>query len=242
MDQFIDIDAQCLFGAGSFVAPDGKTAQIPPVWADAFNWYYSGIWNGHFAPNGAAEASTVLGKGYPQSSGRLAMNAGWAWSLTSIASSAATARVKHWDIGVMPSWKGATTSPLDVDTFTISRTTKHPDAAFNAMMSIMVDAGLVRTYGGEPARKADQADYFASFDAALAPIFPANQVSWSVLGEMAKVPAAPSHEADMPNSFQANVDIGLFLNRIQNTPGLNVNAELAKLQATLQKDFDAAAP
>jgi hypothetical protein len=49
-----------------------------------------------------------------------------------------------------------------------------------------------------------------------------------------------NHEADVPS--QANADIGLFLNRLQNTTGLDVTAELAKLQATLQKDFDAATP
>ena len=233
--------ASC-FGGGSFLAPDGKTAQIPPVWADAFKWYYSAIWNGHFAPDGAAEASALLGSGYPQSSGRLAMNAGWAWSISSIASSAAAAKVKRWDIGVMPSWKGETTSPLDEDTFTIPKAAKNPDAAFKAMMAIMADPTLLRNYGGEPARKADQVNYFASFDATLAPIFPDNQVSWSVLGEMAKVTAVPSHEADMPNSAKANADIGMFLNRIQNTPGLDMTAELSKLQGTLQKDFDAAAP
>lgn len=233
--------ASC-FGGGSFVAPDGKTAQIPPVWADAFNWYYSAIWNGHFAPDGAAESSALLGNGYPQTSGRLAMNAGWAWSITSIASSAATAKVKHWDIGVMPSWKGTTTSPLDEDTFSIPKSARNPDAAFKAMMAIMADPTLMRNYGGEPARKADQVNYFTDIDATLAPIFPGNQVSWSVLGEMAKVPAVPSHEADMPNSAKANADIGMFLNRLQNTPGLDMTAELARLQATLQKDFDAATP
>ena len=170
------------------------------------------------------------------------MNAGWAWSITSIASSAATAKVKHWDIGVMPSWKGTTTSPLDEDTFSIPKSARNPDAAFEAMMAIMADPTLMRNYGGEPARKADQVNYFTDIDATLAPIFPGNQVSWSVLGEMAKVPAVPSHEADMPNSAKANADIGMFLNRLQNTPGLDMTAELARLQATLQKDFDAATP
>ena len=32
-----------------------------------------------------------------------------------------------------------------------------------------------------------------------------------------------------------------FLTRLKNTAGLNVDTELAKLQQTLQKDFDSAA-
>jgi multiple sugar transport system substrate-binding protein len=233
--------ASC-FGGGSFVGSNGTSAQIPAPWADGLSWYYSGIWNGHFIPDGAAEASPLLGNGYPMTSGRLAMNVGWAWSLTSIASSASTARVKNWDIAVMPSWKGTTTSPLDADTFTISKASKNPDAAFKAMEAVMADPSLMKSYGGEPARKADQAAYFTSFDATLAPIFPGNRVTWSVLDEMAKVPAFPSHEADMPNSTAANADIDKFLSRLKNVGGMNVQVELANLQQTLQKDFDSSAP
>jgi multiple sugar transport system substrate-binding protein len=169
------------------------------------------------------------------------MNAGWAWSITSIASAAAESKVKSWDIAVMPSWNGTTTSPLDADTFTILKTSKNPDAAFKAMESIMADPSLMKNYGGEPARTADQAAYFASFDKTLAPIFPGNHVTWSVLIEMATVPAIPSHEADMPNATKANADIMTFLTRLKNTAGLNLDTELAKLQQTLQKDFDSAA-
>ena len=56
------------FGAGNYVAADGKTAQIPTVWAEAFNWYYNGIWKSHFIPTGAAWASTLLAQGNSQSS------------------------------------------------------------------------------------------------------------------------------------------------------------------------------
>ena len=66
-------------------------------------------------------------------------------------------------------------------------------------------------------------------------------MTWSVLTEMATVPAIPSHEADMPNATKANADIMTFLTRLKNTAGLNVDTELAKLQQTLQKDFDSAA-
>lgn len=232
--------ASC-FGGGTFLGADGKTAQIPAAWADAFKWYYNAIWKGHYIPDGAAEASSILASGYPMSSGRLAMNAGWAWSITSIASAAAESKVKSWDIAVMPSWNGITTSPLDADTFTILKTSKNPDAAFTAMQAIMADPSLMKNYGGEPARTADQAAYFASFDKTLAPIFPGNHVTWSVLTEMATVPAVPSHEADMPNATKANADIMAFLSRLKNTSGLNIDTELAKLQQTLQKDFDSAA-
>jgi len=57
---------------------------------------------------------------------------------------------------------------------------------------------------------------------------------------MAKVrpgPQTPSRTCR--RSRRPAPDIATFLNKLQNTSGLNVNTELAKLQQTLQKDFDA---
>jgi multiple sugar transport system substrate-binding protein len=231
-----------LFGGGSFVAADGKTAQIPAAWTTAFTWYYDAIWKGHYVPNGAAESSTLLAQGNSQSSGHVAMNAAWGWSISSIASKADTAKVKAWDMAVVPASNGVTTSPMDADTFTITKASKHQDQAFKAMVAIMADQTLLKNYGGEPAQTAAQAAYFKDFDATLAPIFPGNTVTWSVLGEMAKVPAVPSHEANMPAFTQASNDYGAFYTKLQNNAGLDVAAELTKLQATLQKDFDNAQP
>ncbi len=231
------------FGSGSFVSPDGKKAQVPAVWADALSWYYNGIWGkSPFIPSGLAESSALLAQGNAQSSGAVAMNVGWATSIPSIAADAKSAKVKNWNIGVMPSWQGTTTSPMYGDTFAITRSSKYPDAAFKAMVAIMADQTLLRNYGAEPARTADQQAYFASFDQALTPIFPDISVTWSVLGEMEKVPAIPSFEANLPNLALAQADYSSLLARLQAKPGLDVVAELTKLQAKLQADFDAAQP
>jgi multiple sugar transport system substrate-binding protein len=227
------------FGAGSFVADDGVTAQIPDVWTAGFSWYYNAIWKLHIAPNGTAEASTLLGAGNSQSSGNVAMNAAWGWSISSIASDAKTSKVKAWDMAVVPSVNGVTTAGMDADTFTIAKASKNPDQAFKAMVAIMADPTLMKVYGGEPAKTADQAAYFTAFDATLAPIFPGNKVTWSVLGEMQKHAAVPSIEANMPNFTQASNDYGAFYTKLQNKSGLDVTAELSALKVTLQKDFDA---
>jgi hypothetical protein len=57
---------------------------------------------------------------------------------------------------------------------------------------------------------------------------------------MQKYPAIPSFEANMPAYAQAQADYGALLARLQTTPGLDVVAELTKLQAKLQADFDSA--
>ncbi len=234
--------ASC-FGSGSFVGPDGKTAQVPAVWADAVSWYYAGIWGkSPFMPNGLAEASAQLGEGNVQSSGAVAMTVGWTTSIPSIAADAATSKVKDWGIAVMPSWKGTTTSPMYADTFAITKASADSDAAFKVMMAIMADQTLLRNYGGEPAKTNDQPAYFANYDEVLAPIFPGIQVTWSVLEEMQKHPAVPSFEANMPAFAQAQADYTELLTRLQTTPDLDVVAELTKLQTKLQEDFDSAQP
>jgi multiple sugar transport system substrate-binding protein len=234
--------ASC-FGAGSFVASDGKTAQIPTAWSDAFTWYNNAVWTDHIVPTAAVESSALLGQGNSQASGKVAMTASWGWSIGSLWDTATnSAKMKGWDMAVMPSWKGTTTSPLDADTFTISKASKNPDAAFKAMVAIMADPNLMSVYGGEPARTADQAAYFTKFDATLAPIFPTNKVTWSVLGEMVKYPAVPSQEANMPDFNGATNDYGAFMAKLQSKSGLNVATELAKLKTTLQADFDSAQP
>lgn len=229
--------ASC-FGAGSFVAADGRTAQVPAVWNDAFSWYYDAVWTKHIAPDVSAQTQAYLDDTDSMASGHLAMSAAWPWSLTSIADSAATSKVARWDLAVMPSWKGVTTAPLDADTFVIARATRHPDAAFKAMMAIESSPEIMAYFGGIPARTADQDAYFSSLAHDLDSIFPGNTVTWSVMTEMAKYPAVPNHEAPMPNGTRSVNDVSGFFTRLGTKSGLNVTAELTALQTALQADFD----
>jgi multiple sugar transport system substrate-binding protein len=232
-----------LFGSGSFVDSDGKTATIPAVWAEGYNWYYDAIWKGHYAPNATVEASALLGQGNSMASGNVAMSAAWGTSISSLwDSKTSTATMKSWDIGVIPSWKGNTTSPLDADTFTIAKASKNPDAAFKAMVAIEADPTLMQDYGGLPAKESAQASYTSSMDATLAPIFPGNKVTWSVLNEMMVHPASPSDQVNLPAFTQSTTDYGAFLTKLQTKDGLDINAELTKLQAVLQDDYAAVQP
>jgi multiple sugar transport system substrate-binding protein len=231
------------FGSGNLVAADGKTAQIPTTWADGFNWYYNAIWTGHFVPGSTAEGSDLLSKGTSQSSGNIAMNLAFAWSMCCIATnSAGVNAVKSWDIAVVPAWNGVTTIPEDIDTFVIWGDTKVADAAFKAMVSIEADSSLMAVYGGEPAETSKQAAYFTSQNANLAKSFPGIQVTWSVLDEDKKYAPAISHEATMPGIAQSWADANAALTKLQGTKGLVVADVLAALKSTLQSDFDNAIP
>jgi multiple sugar transport system substrate-binding protein len=227
------------FGGGSFVGSDGKTAQIPSLWADGWKWYYDAMWTEHFAPPATYIKSSLLDSGATIHSGRIAMAATNIGTIDSYGS-AGKSNIRTWDMAVMPSWKGQTSGPLDLSTFVIPNGSQHPDEAFQTILALMADPGLRAKYGGMPAPKADRNAWFAGMDRTLAPIFPNNQVSWSVLEEMAAYPAIPGQEADMPNATQAIKDYGAFYAKLQSQPGVDINAELAKLKDQLQTDFDKA--
>jgi multiple sugar transport system substrate-binding protein len=268
--------ASC-FGGGSLVGPDGRTAQIPALWREAFSWYYDAAWKQHIVipPNYSAF-------GPPDSFvaiGAAAMTPAWTWGLGSLyaphytvfdigqpgsrpdrarpqAASSPTPvgnrAFDSWGMAVMPSWKGQTSSPMDVDTFTIPRSSAHPDQAFEAMTAIMADPTLRAAYDPHamPARLADQQAWISVMAAEQAALFPGNEVDWTVLQEMSRYPSVPSHEADMPNATQALADIAEFYKTLEygrhNNKGevlpYDVNAELDKLRLTLQADFDAGRP
>jgi len=228
------------FGGGSFAATDNKTAQIPEAWAYGWKWYYDAMWKYSFAPNGKYRSSALLNQGTTVSSGRIAMDAANGWSINSYGTKG-NSKIQKWDMGVLPSYNGKTSGPLDADTFTIVKTSAHPDEAFQAMTAIMADKNLQIVYGGTPAALADQQAWFTEFDKTLAEVFPGNTVSWPVLQEMQNYPAVPSHEADMPNFLKVIDLYNAFYTKLQNQAGVNVDTELNTLKGAIQKAFDEAA-
>ncbi len=235
--------ASC-FASGSFVGAGGN-ATIPDGWKAAWSWYYDAMWKKHFAPTGKYMSSALLNNGSSIASGHVAMAASSGSAINSYGTlgkdGKSTAKFANWDIAVMPSYNGETSSPLDAATFTIVKTSAHPDEAFQAMVAIMADKNLQIVYGGMPAATADQQAWFDAFDVNLAEVFPGNKVSWSVMQEMENYPANPSQEADMPNSQKVIKLYSDFYTKLQNAPGLNVDNEITKLQADIQKAFDEAA-
>jgi multiple sugar transport system substrate-binding protein len=233
------------WGAGSYVATDGKTAQIPAVWERAWKWYYDAMWTSHFAPNDAERSAADMGADTTIATGRVAMELAWSWSISSFgphdANYAPTpAPYKHWDMGVLPSNNGVTTDPIDTDTFVINKNSKNPDAAYKAMLAIMADPSLMAIYGAMPVDTSQQAAYFKTSQAGVDAQFAKNPITWSVLTEMAKYAASPTHQDPMPNYIKATSDDQAFYTRLQTVNGLNIDAEIAKFKATLQADFKAA--
>jgi multiple sugar transport system substrate-binding protein len=232
------------FGAGA-VLPGSTMAQLPDSWVHAWNWYYDAAWKTHAAAAENQSQTLLLNPpSSPAAIGRAAMELSWPWEIQSFAdtNSRGHTYVKNWDIGVLPSYNGTTTSPMFGDTFAITKAAKNPIYAYEAMIYVMADPALMKMYGGVPARIADQKSYFAALDATLAPIFPGNQVTWPVIDEMASHAAKPSPQAGMPADAASKALLAAFWQKLRRDSTVDVTAALAKLSTDLQAVFDTVKP
>ncbi|PKO04634.1 MAG: sugar ABC transporter substrate-binding protein [Chloroflexi bacterium HGW-Chloroflexi-3] len=224
------------FGAGSLLADDGTTAQVPDAWQEAWKWTYDGWWTSWFIPNGPyGGASFLQGPGGPFSSGNLAMVHlhMWyvaPWSLGEVP--------WDWNLGATPSYKGTITSKMHADTFGILKGSKNYDAAFEVLTFLLseeVAPKLLTVYGGMPARLSLQGTYFDTYTEAN---FPGKDINWDVVVGGMLYADNPNHESWMP-SFQETTDrYNEFWNYLANTPDLDVDAEIAVLRDALQAIFD----
>ena len=222
-----------MFGAGSPVADDGKTAQIPDYIANGEKWFNDGIWKTHFIPNANQVASTLLNAGGEFGSGNLAMDEGHTW-FTCCVAPAAPAKQFPFGFAVTPSYKGTTTAPLHVDTFSMLKSTKVPDAAFKALTAMVASPELLTIYGAMPADPTKQDAWFKSINAN----FPGITLDWSIAQEALKYPDIPNNQSYVPNYAEAKTAFQAFQNKIRTTSGLNIDTELATLKTTLQGIFD----
>lgn len=219
------------FGPGLPYDPATKTAVIPDVWKQSWKWYYDGVWKNNFMPNSDYYNSDLLGQGNPFGTGNVAMG----WSHTWYTCCFDLAKMK-WDIAVVPTINGKITAKLQGETFTIMKAGKNQRAAFNVLTKMVVDQDLLAIYGGMPADPKDQETFFANFDKRTAP----NKINWAVAKEMLKYPDVPNHEAWLPNLIKANDLFTEFSNKMDQPPGLDIDAEIQKLQIDLNSVYKTA--
>ncbi|MFL5779510.1 MAG: ABC transporter substrate-binding protein [Chloroflexota bacterium] len=231
------------FGTGRLVADDGKTAQIPEPWAAAWKWVYDGIWKDHFIMSDKVFRQPGFnGGGTAFNSGKVAMMENFLWSVCCI-----TEAGGKWDLAALPAYNGKTTAALNVDTFRITKGTKHPDEAFEFLKYLVVgDARpkLLNAISGFPALKSDQANFFTQLeqqkDDKGKPLYPAG-VNWDVVTQAIPLSDVdPNFEAPMPN-YNKSLDVLVkYLTRWTGQAGLNMDTELANLKTDLQAAFDQA--
>jgi hypothetical protein len=113
-----------------------------------------------------------------------------------------------------------------------------PDAAFKALTAMVASADLLTAYGAMPADKTKQQAWFDSIDKG----FPGMKLDWDVAKAMLAYPDIPNHQSWVPDYSKVRSAMQAFGNAYRTTTGLDIDAELAKLQLTLQGIFDAATP
>jgi multiple sugar transport system substrate-binding protein len=228
-----------LFGASSFLASDGKTAQIPDQVSTGEKWYNDGVWKDHFIPSASQINSDLLDKGNEFESGNLAMNESHSWFTCCIYPAApAKPKIKQFGFAIAPSYNGTITAKLHADTFSLLKTTKNPDAAFKAMTALVASGELLTLYGAFPANPAQQDAFFKATDAN----FPGVKLDWSIPQAMLAYPDVPNHQSWVPNYAKAKSAWQAFQNKYRSAAGVDIDAELATLKTTLQGIFDEAAP
>ena len=227
-----------MFGAGSLLADDGKTAQIPEPWVEAFKWTYDGWWDSWFIPNGAYGGADFLQSGGgPFGSGNMGMIHIHTWYVATWALDGSF----DWNLAATPSYNGEVTAKLHADTFCIPKGSKNPEAAFEVLTYLLspeIAPKLLNVYGGMPARLSLQDTYFDGYTTANFPN--KTDINWDVVVASMAYADNPNHESYMP-SFQETTDkYNEFWNKWANTPGLDLNVEIPALRDALQIIFDAA--
>ena len=84
-------------------------------------------------------------------SGNLAMAETHSWYMCCINPAAPAKRDFEWGVAVAPSYNGTTTAKLHADTFSLLKSTKHPEEAFKALTVLVNSGALLADYGAFPA-------------------------------------------------------------------------------------------
>jgi len=222
------------FKAGSLVADDGKTAQIPDAWKAAWHWYYDGVWKDNFIPSGPVVASPEFGAGNAFNSGKIAMAVTHMWYTCCI-----TDAGESWDLAALPAYEGEVHGRVDADTFRIWKGTQHPEEAFEVLTYLLTDEDaapkLLTVYGAMPALPQWQDAFFQ----AKAEQYPW-VTNWDVMKAGLNYPDIPSAEGWMPNWNEAWDRVGAFGSLMANESGLDLDKEIEKLREDLQVIFDKA--
>ncbi len=219
-----------LFGA-TLPVDGSKNAVISEEWKLAWDWYYDGIWGDQpFIPSQAALDSDMM-KGNAFGSGKVGMATTHLWYTCCIDPLV----VKSWDVAVMPSYNGVITSKMHGDTFAIMTGSKHPEEAFKVYTYMLGEgsADLYAIYGGLPARKSQQADFFTSLDEKFAP----NKINWQVFLDSIPYMDVPNHELYIPNYAKASDAFAKLGSDLRSNPDLDLEKRYGEFLAELDGIF-----
>ena len=213
---------------------DGTTVEIPDAWQEAWKAFYADIWDNHTTMTGPQFESDELNPSdYPFFTGNVSMSPNYLWSTYGVGDAG-----DDWDMAATPSYNGTTTAAFNADTFRIHKDTKHPDEAFEVLTYLLGDAApdLLATYGGMPARTADQAAFFAGQDETFT-----QKPDWQVAIDSIQFADNPNCESFMP-AYNETLGLvgsgGKYTTRWQTEKDLDMATEFEALRAEIQAIWD----
>jgi len=222
------------FGAGSWVAADGKTAQIPDPWVAAWKYLYDGIWKGRWAITGPQFQNEDFNPtGYLFHSGKVAMSTNYLWSLYGLKDAAKT--FTDWNMAATPAYEGKTTAAFNADTFRILKTSKNQDQAFEVLKYLLSNEELLKLYGGMPAVESKQDAFLQGLQADYS-----QTIDWNVAKEGVAFADVPNFESYTPAYNETFTLIQKFWTNWQATPDLNLDTEIANMKSQMQAIWDKA--
>lgn len=201
---------------------------LPDSWKEGWQWYYDGMYGEQpFIATGPLAGAPEFGNGNLFNAGKAAMGLTQTW-YTCCLGDFKTAGLE-FQLGIQPiGANGEVAGRVDADTFRILKSTQHPAEAFEVLAYLITTGGdkLLPAYGAMPAI-ADKTEAFFAVKSADYPFV--TEESWNVFIQGLAYPDTPSSEQYQPNSIKANARFATFLDLLNNTEGLDFDAEFAKL-------------
>lgn len=201
---------------------------LPDSWKEGWQWYYDGMYGEQpFIATGPLAGAPEFGNGNLFNAGKAAMGLTQTWYTCCLGDFKAAGL--EFQLGIQPiGANGEVAGRVDADTFRILKSSQHPAEAFEVLAYLITTGGdkLLPAYGAMPAI-ADKTEAFFEVKSADYPFV--TDESWNVFIQGLAYPDTPSSEQYQPNSIKANARFATFLDLMNNTEGLDFDAEFAKL-------------
>ena len=218
-------------GAAKIYSGDAKgsyASTIPDSWKEGWKWYYDGMYGEQpYMASGPLSGAPEFGNGNIFNAGKAAMGLTQTWYTCCLGDFAKAGL--EFQLGIQPMGSdGKVHGRVDADTFRILKSSKNPEAAFEVLAYLITTGGdkLLPAYGAMPAI-ASQTDAFFEKKSADYPFV--TKESWNVFIQGLAYPDTPSAEQYQPNSIKANARFTTFGDLMNNTEGLDFDAEFQKL-------------
>ena len=181
-------------GSALGVSADYKTAEMnSAAWVEGMQFVQDSIWKWYIRPNGELSSSAFSDD--PLASGQVAMWEVFSWMAYNYST---WSEAFNWDVAAVPTGPhGQLVAQANGDTFTIPKSSKHPDQAWEVAKWLMepeIMARLAQSYGCIPARKSLGTDWMDGMKAD----YP--NVDWQVfIDSIEYMDAQPNNEGWTPN-------------------------------------------